>query len=117
MSTNSLAPGQSLQNNQSITSTDGSFMLIMQDDGNLVVYQLQPRKPIWASQTANMGGKQAIMQLDGNFVVYDGNGTAPKDALWASNTSTPNSTLFMQDDGNLVIYGPGKPTWATGTNQ
>jgi len=34
-----LTPGQSLFNNASITSGDGRFRLIMQTDGNLVLYR------------------------------------------------------------------------------
>lgn len=118
----SLAPGQSLQSNQSITSPNGRYMLIMQNDGNLVVYKTPASvaNAIWASNTAGSGGKQVIMQMDGNLVVYKGNGTSPADAVWASNTVGPNnSLLLMQDDGNLVIYvlKAENSSWASNTVQ
>ena len=47
--TDRLNPGQSLFTNNSITSADGRFHLIMQTDGNLVIYQ--PIVPVWASNT------------------------------------------------------------------
>ena len=77
------------------TNGQGSapFNLIMQSDGNLVVYANTQNcqantacTPTWASNTA-------------------GNGTGPYN-------------LVMQDDGNLVIYdSTNTATWATGTNQ
>jgi hypothetical protein len=52
------------------------------------------------------------MQEDGNFVLYHVNGKL----LWASNTSgKPGCHIVLQDDGNLVIYQPVVPVWATNT--
>jgi YD repeat-containing protein len=43
----------------------------------------------------------ATMQPDGNFVLYNPSNSA----LWSSGTSgTSASSVFMQDDGNLVLY-------------
>jgi len=40
----------------------------------------------------------------------------PSGALWASNTGTPGSWAIMQGDGNLVVYtSSGTPVFATGT--
>src|SRR5262245_43720824 len=53
-------------------------------------------------------------QGDGNLVLYrQGDGRA----LWASNTAgQPTTSLLMQVDGNLVLYGPGAhPVWASNT--
>jgi hypothetical protein len=53
-----------------------------------------------------------VHQSDGNVVFYDGVG-----ALWASNTQGATSALWMQGDGNLVLYGAnGAPLWHTSTN-
>lgn len=96
--------------NQSLISNNGRYTLVMQSDGNMVIYKLG--SAIWASDTFRSGANRAFMQDDGNFVVYANE--VPK---WAS--QTPNSggeKLVMQDDGNLVIYnGSNKPVWATGT--
>ncbi len=54
------------------------------------------------------------MQSDGNFVVYHVNGSPG----WASNTAgKPGCFIVMQNDGNLVIYQPNCPVFATNTVQ
>jgi hypothetical protein len=47
----------------------GGVKLIMQNDGNLVLYTAS-NQPVWASNTAGKGTSFARMQDDGNFVVY-----------------------------------------------
>lgn len=86
--------------------------LLMQDDGNLVVYRKLVNVPLWASRTVGRGAR-AIMQSDGNFVIYDSNGRPS----WATNTNGhPGAHLRVQDDGNVVLYAPdGRALWATGT--
>lgn len=55
--------------------------LVMQEDGNLVVYTPQG-VPIFATGTNGNPGAYLALQSDGNLVVYSGAGQA----LWASNT-------------------------------
>jgi hypothetical protein len=108
-----LRPDQRLvSNNQdSIISNSGQFKLVMQRDGNLVLYK--GNSPLWASGTDGLDVEFCVMQSDGNLVLYlEGSGRA----VWASNTGDPGSFLVVQDDGNLVIYKPNHPVWATGTN-
>ena len=38
-SKNTLEPGESLQRGESLTSPNGLYRLVLQDDGNLVLYQ------------------------------------------------------------------------------
>lgn len=47
---------------------EGGTRLLMQLDGNLVLYR--GTTPLWDSRTAGNPGAGAVMQLDGNFVVY-----------------------------------------------
>lgn len=97
-----------------LRSGDGRWMMVIQGDGNLVIYG--PRGAIWASNTDGRGVPQFMlaMQSDGNLVIYGKNG-----ATWASNTNGRGRspfTLVMQNDANLVIYdSTGKPTWASNT--
>lgn len=50
---------------------------------------------------------KAVMQTDGNLVVYGATGNI----LWSSGTAGhPGAWLFMQDDGNAVIYSTPYPT-------
>lgn len=108
-----LHPNQTLTSGQGITSNDGRCLLVMQADGNLVLYESIPggRRPLWASNTG-AGGSRAVMQGDGNLVVY-----APSNQpLWASNTGTPGAILVLQDDANTVVYAPdGRALWASNT--
>ncbi|MFD0663070.1 hypothetical protein [Thermocatellispora tengchongensis] len=102
-----LKPGQRLEPGESVRSGNGKYRLIMQTDGNLVLYQTGGGA-LWSSQTLG-GGAFAAMQDDGNLVLYKG-----RTPLWASNTDVPGAYLAVQDDGNLVIYKGGKVLWHRG---
>jgi hypothetical protein len=106
-----LNPGESLGINQSISSANGQYTVILQSDGNLVLY-ISGSEPIWASGTDGRDVSIAVMQGDGNFVLYGGSG-----AVWATGThGNPGSFIVVQNDGNTVIYGPnGNALWASGT--
>ncbi len=107
-----LAPNQSLSVNQAIYSPGMTFELILQSDGNLVLYRRSNWHPLWATGTNGKDVMRAIMQTDGNLVLYQFNGSA----VWASHTNgQPGSYLSLQDDGNLVIYKPNTPIWASNT--
>lgn len=111
---NSLNPNQSLYVNQYLISANAKYQLIMQADGNLVLYRLYNHYPLWSSRTNGKDVLRVVMQADGNLVIYQPNGRA----IWASNTAgNPGSFLVLQDDGNLVIYKPNVPIWATNTVQ
>lgn len=111
---NRLNPNGRLLPGTSISSDDGRFSLVMQGDGNLVLYR-NGAGALWATGTAGKQVAFAVMQNDGNLVLYTPNG-AP---VWASGThGNPGSVLILQDDGNLVIYAPGSRTiWASNTRE
>ena len=102
-------------------SPNQEFVLIMQRDGNLVLYQVigsQPiepgveftGEPIWASGTVDPGD-YLVVQLDGNVVIYNSAGVA----VWSTRTAGDIPTgLYLQDDGNLVVYVLN-PAWASAT--
>jgi hypothetical protein len=106
---NTLNPGGRLGVNHQLRSNNGLYVLIMQGDGNLVLYEgvmTPPRRAVWSTNTWNLPPERrpnrADMQQDGNFVLYSTTG-----AEWASGTHTfPGSRLILQDDRNLVIYDP-----------
>jgi len=71
------------------TKTYGSTsnMMVMQPDGNLVVYDAS-WNPIWASNTFDNRGAYLYLQDDGNLVIYR-KGGGPEISgsdLWASDT-------------------------------
>ncbi len=106
-----LNPGELLRTEQQITSANGQYRLIMQRDGNLVLYDDARRQLLWESNTQGQRVERVIMQRDGNLVLYLRNGQP----AWASNTSgKPGSYLLIQNDGNMVIYQP-QGVWASNT--
>lgn len=108
-----LDPGRGIGKGQSLRSPNGRAELVMQSDGNLVLYDNQGHHALWASNTQGKPSDHAIMQPDGNFVVYD----AQNHPLWASGTDKhPGSVARIQDDGNFVVYQNAVPKWSTNTN-
>jgi hypothetical protein len=96
-----------------VYSANGKYNLVMQDDGNLVLYRVNG-PALWASGTYGIAIQHAVMQYDGNLVLYDYAGRA----RWASGTyGNPGALLYVQCDGNVVIYKPNVPIWATNTVQ
>jgi hypothetical protein len=118
------AQGQ-LNSGDMLLSATRNFQLIMQSDGNLVVYAINDsdlpvditkgtyQAVMFATGTNGTGSTHVAMQDDGNLVVYD-NANRPH---WASSTNgNPGAYVRMQDDGNLVVYGSnGKALWASNT--
>jgi len=115
-----LFPGQSLRPGQQLQSDNKRFVLTMQTDGNVVLYDANGH-PLWATNTwKGIAPREFVMQTDGNLVLYSTDGVA----RWASNTwKNPGAFLNVQDDGNLVVYRAGSRTetadnalWAAGSN-
>jgi len=102
-----LGTGQTLASGDRMTSPDGRFALVMQGDGNLVLYG--PSGVGWSSRTNGQNGAYLVMQGDGNLVMYR-NGAA----IFATGTRGNNAVLELQNDGNAVVYKEGhQATWAS----
>lgn len=96
----------SLKGNQQSALSDGSYRVIMQTDGNLVIYN-KANTPVWSSQTYLPGGYLSV-QGDGNLVISNANGV-PR---WHTNTGGRSAgKLLLQGDGNLVLYIGSTPVW------
>lgn len=83
----------------------GAKFLLMQADGNLVLYGLNDANggstAIWASNTYGSGNaNHAVFQTDGNWVVYTSGGKA----VWATGTNGPGWQLGIGSDGNICVY-------------
>lgn len=101
-------------------SVNRQYRLIMQQDGNLVLYK--GARALWASNTRGQGNT-ATFEPNGVLRVKN----ASERQLWASPNGMPNrypmpgAGLVMQDDGNLVIYrisddgSQATPLWHTRT--
>lgn len=109
-----LVLGQTLLSGESLYSPNRKFRLLMQADGNLVLYRSDQEQALWSTGTDgwDQGGLgdwldgPVILQDDGNLVHYDVEGRA----RWASKTVGVGRVLRLQDDGNLVLYGASGPT-------
>nr|P30617.1 RecName: Full=Mannose-specific lectin; AltName: Full=Agglutinin; AltName: Full=LecGNA 2; AltName: Full=Snowdrop lectin; Flags: Precursor [Galanthus nivalis]AAA33346.1 lectin [Galanthus nivalis] len=109
LSDNILYSGETLSTGEFLNY--GSFVFIMQEDCNLVLYDVD--KPIWATNTGGLSRSCFLsMQTDGNLVVYN----PSNKPIWASNTGGQNGNYvcILQKDRNVVIYGTDR--WATGTH-
>lgn len=90
---------------------NGSFRLVMQDDGNLVEYDAADH-PLWDSGTFGHANAWAVQQTDGNLVVYSATGKP----LWASYPPLRQGSyrLCVLPSGNVVTYtAAGATDWAT----
>jgi hypothetical protein len=104
-----LVAGEQLDPGERLVSARGGYVLIMQDDGNLVEFG-PGKRMVWASKT-DRPGSVAHMRIDGNLVIV-----APGNIPIAStNTNgTPGASLELQSDGNIVVYAPGHiARWAS----
>ncbi|MFI5617685.1 hypothetical protein [Streptomyces sp. NPDC051567] len=123
--TSDLRPGQHLASGASLIPTPGKAELVMQPDGNLVIYASgNPggyRLALWSSGTYGNPGAYATMQEDGNFVVYKKDGGEGKGgALWNTATYGDRANSYVnasiRDDGNFVVSGRGENlSWRTET--
>ncbi len=108
----------------------GSLGLIMQDDGNLVLYPLEKGKPVlpafWASNTVGLcKGCLASYQDDGNLVVYNMNYVNPKTKkiapkpIFASNTMGSAGVTFSSTAPFVTFSDPLGNQFSTqgGTNR
>ena len=109
---NSMSSGQVLEPGESLVSGDGRYRLIMQGDGNLVLYS--PSRALWHTSTQGRSPGFFVLQGDGNLVIYGADGRP----YWASWTQgRGGNSLYMQGDGNLVLYtSGGQPVWHTSTH-
>jgi hypothetical protein len=97
-----LRRNQFLRAGQGRRSPDGTYLLAMQPDGNLVLTRRSPRQALWSSQTHGNLGATAVMQADGQLVVY----TSAHEPIYGTGTmGNPGALLAVQDDGNVVVYG------------
>lgn len=107
-----------LTNGNSLTSGNGHYGLVMQSDGNLVLYNLQtsPATWIWQSYTGGDGSNVHLcVQPDGNLVLYSsaGNtcsGTVAKN--WGTQNSGSINHLIVTNNGYLqLLTGDDELIW------
>ncbi len=113
------SPGKNfyLGANQGIFSPSRNNFLIMQTDGNLVMYKSEcigdPNCRV--SDTGSIyppGSYFLAVQEDGNVVIYQGTPSMIVKDVYKSDTAGPFSDYYLaaQDDGNIVMYKGTGPT-------
>lgn len=80
-------------------SPQKKYRLVMQGDGNLVIYSSN-NSAVWSARTGGNSGAFSIFQTDGNLVLRKPSGKY----CHAASNGKGGYRLNMQDDGNLVIY-------------
>jgi hypothetical protein len=109
-----LQAGQELLDGSALVSPSGHYSLILQGDGNLVLYW--EGQALWNTGTRGDAPDHLVMQNDGNLVLYQG-----LDVLWDSKSGggvrSSAYYLSLQNNGSAVIYSPAdKPIWTTNTD-
>jgi nucleoid-associated protein YgaU len=108
--TDTLTEGQKLEKGGSLISPNGAYSLILQDDGNLVLYARD--QAVWSTDTNGQDVVRAEVQTDGNFVLY-----TPDKPVWHTDTKGQKDVkLVLQDDRNLVLYAGSGPAWSSKTD-
>ncbi len=104
-------PGEWLFVGDTRVSTNGRFLLRLQNDGNLVVEDNDdpPAPPIWSSGTAGHPNAGALMQEDGNFIIFGDRSADDLQATVVFKTQTAGhdgAVLTIRNDGALVVESP-----------
>lgn len=110
-SNNTLDQGNKLYKGNYLWSSNMRYKLILQDDGNLVLYDTRAGYPIWDAGTWGSGDRLE-MQYDANLVVYKSNGSA----CWSSGTAGRQGWgqrcyLVVQNDGTLNVKVGDNVVW------
>jgi len=106
-----LGPGETLNRGDSLSSGNGVYSLVCQDDGNLVLYIKGGHRALWASNTAGRAITGCYMQEDGNLVLYMHDGKP----IWATGTHGHPGAYLVVEQGKEPLCeakwfgGPGGP--------
>jgi lambda family phage minor tail protein L len=119
--TDRLLRGQILTSGNELIANSGHYRLVMQSDGNLVIYD-RDFAPRWATNTDGNGPSTLYHQGDSNITIRrngDGVVTYSSDTF-TGGVNNPSGLvsdrLVIQDDGNFALYAAnGTAIWATGT--
>ncbi|MFJ1709455.1 hypothetical protein [Kitasatospora sp. NPDC088346] len=70
----------------------------------------------WSQGSSGYPNAVLTLQGDGNLGIYQQPAHIAGTGLWSVGMASPGDTMFLQPDGNLVIYRyDGWPIWASGT--
>jgi hypothetical protein len=111
---NQLASGDSLNVSDELDSREGWVRLVLESDGNLVLYRTQVARPLWSSNTDGQGVTSVTMGPDGDLIA-----TTPAGTVSISGTAgNPGAHAVLCDDANFVVYDTLENSlWSTDTVQ
>lgn len=113
MSTDRIKVGEAFGVDRAIKSLSGTYSLVLQGDGNFVLYG--NGKALWDSKTwGSRKATKGILQANGNLRLFDDDNREQ----WSSGTSGkggPDSLLIVQDNGDAVIKSGDNTIWSTDT--
>ena len=115
-----ISAGATIASGGCLISPNKQYELIMQSDGNLVLYYLSQGDPLWATNTTGNPGAQFRLLSNGGMVIQ-----VPGANIWSSPTTiVPSAILGLQDNGNVQEFGNNSilsmpvisySAWQTGT--
>jgi hypothetical protein len=112
-----LLPGDTLRLG-SLSSRSGTFLLVNQDDGDVVIYRAQDGATVWRTGTlfedelVGLGlSNRLVLQASGNLVVFAPTGVQ----VWNSGTQGRDvRRAVLGDDGRLTLVGAdGDEVWSS----
>lgn len=95
--TSKLGVGQKLNVGQILYSDNRQYYLILQQDGNLCIYNNDDNQ-IWCSKTSGKKSNFLTAQTDGNLVIYDNTNKA----LWATKTNGISGLIVSIDNDGVL---------------
>ena len=111
---NQLTEGQAIAPGGFLMNPNRSAVLVMQYDGNLVLYRVSDHAALWATNTAGQKIRHAIAQR-GNLIMYHTDGSVAWTSAWDADWKWGNGTVILQNDGDLVVRSGTTNTWNTKT--
>ncbi|MFI1409849.1 DUF4241 domain-containing protein [Streptomyces sp. NPDC020707] len=111
-----LLPGGTLRLG-ALSSKSGTFLLVNQDDGDVVIYRAQDGAPVWRTETqlkdelTGLYSNRLVLQDSGNLVLFAPTGTQ----LWNSGTQGRDvQRAVLTDQGRFVLVGAdGGEVWSS----
>ncbi|BDA48988.1 probable comitin at C-terminar half [Coccomyxa sp. Obi] len=106
-----MSAGGTMHVGQTLKSPSGQAKLVLQGDGNLVLYK--DDQAVWASGTDSAQEKPAMLavQDDGNVCLYAAGGQF---CGWATDTGgSSNVKLIVSDTGVLVVLSGEQALWSS----
>jgi hypothetical protein len=116
----------SLNRGQRLYSQGGKFVLSMQPDNNLVLYDLRrgpegdPRNAVWSTDTWEYPGNYSLFMEEDGFIKLS-SATDRKDTIWCNAKTSKISgkdqpTYFVLGaNGEMATYQCDEPYWASNT--